>query len=219
VTPATGTALLILVAFVLPGFVTLVIRETTYVIRDAVTPFERLLLSLVYSALIYGVLMIAAVVGGLHDHDIAALYHGKRDLAEYLVLGVVALLVLPLLISETGRWWRRSKRLRPRSLALLRISSSHNTQSGWDHFFGSNTAALVRITLDDQRVVAGYFGEGSLAGYTEDTQDIFLERRWELDDDGWFLQPAPSSVGLWIAHEHIVSLEVYDPDTQPEQPL
>jgi hypothetical protein len=48
--PATGTALLILVAFVLPGFITLVARETTYVMRDAATPFERLLLSLSYSA-------------------------------------------------------------------------------------------------------------------------------------------------------------------------
>jgi Family of unknown function (DUF6338) len=191
-------------------------REATYVIRDAVTPFERLLLSLVYSALIYGVIIVVAVAGGLNDHDVAALYHGKRDLAEYLGLGIVALLVLPLLISESGRWWRRSKRLRPRLLALLRISSSHNTRSGWDHFFGGNAAALVRITLDDHRVIAGYFGEASLAGYTEDTQDLFLERRWELDDDGWFLRPAPSSLGIWVAHEHMVSLEVYDPGTPLE---
>jgi hypothetical protein len=115
--PATGTALLILVAFVLPGFVTLVARETTYVARDAVTPFERLLL----------------------------------------------------------------------------------------------------LTLDDERLVGGYFGRRSMAAYSGDTQDIFIERRWELDEEGWFLRPTPSSLGVWVPHKHIVSVEMYRPQSPRDQ--
>jgi hypothetical protein len=209
--PATGTALLLLVAFVLPGFITLIARESTYVVRDAVTPFERLLLSLSYSVRIYGIIILGAYIGGLKSSDVAAFYHGHRALGEYIVLAALALVLLPLALAEVGRRWRQSTRLRPTILRRLGISLAHSTRSGWDHFFGSNTAALVRVTLDDGRVVAGYFGERSLAAYSDETQDLFLEESWELDDDDWFVGPAPSSLGVWLSHSHVVSLEVYDP--------
>ena len=51
----TGTAILILGAFVLPGFIRLILRERLYVVHDHEAPFERLLSALLYSALIYGV--------------------------------------------------------------------------------------------------------------------------------------------------------------------
>jgi hypothetical protein len=102
----------------------------------------------------------------------------------------------------------------------MRISTAHSTPSGWDHFFGSDKVAFVRVTLDDQRVVGGYFGSDSLAAYSERSQDLFLEQRWELDEDSWFVRPAPASLGIWLPHDHIVSLEVYEPppDTAPPVP-
>lgn len=215
VAPATGTALLLLVAFVLPGFITVVAREATYVVRDATTPFERLLLSLSYSVRIYAALFVLVLALGWHTSDVSAFSHGHKALWEYGVFGGLALFVLPLSISECGRRWRRSEHARPWALRFLRISEGHSTPSGWDHFFASNRAALVRITLDDRRVVGGYYGEQSLAAYSADIQDLFLEQRWELDEDGWFTRPAPSSLGLWVPHEHIVSVELYEQPMAP----
>lgn len=209
--PATGTALLILVAFVLPGFITLVARETTYVVREAVTPFERLLLSLSYSARIYELLLVAAFLLGASPRDIVTLYRGERPLGDYLLLGGAALLILPLGISELGRHWGQSRDIRPTLMRTLGISETHTTRSGWDHFFRKGVETLVLITLDDKRVVAGYFGRSSLAACPSDAQDIFLERQWELDQQGWFLRPRPSSMGIWIPHQHIVSVEMYRP--------
>lgn len=209
--PATGTALLILVAFVLPGFITLVARETTYVVSEAVTPFERLLLSLSYSARIYGILLVAAFLLKASPGDIASLYRGERPLGDYLLVGGAAFLVLPLAISELGRRWDQSRDIRPTLMRTLGISETHTTRSGWDYFFRDGVETLVRITLDDERVVAGYFGRSSLAASSGDTQDIFLERRWELDQRGWFLQPTPSSMGVWVPRQHIVSVEMYRP--------
>ncbi len=221
--PATGTALLILVAFVLPGFITLVARETTYVVRDAVTPFERLLLSLSYSARIYGILLAASFLLGASPADIAALYRGEQPLGDYLLLGGAALLILPIAISELGRRWNQSRDLRPTLMRTLGISATHTTKSGWDHFFRDGIETLVLLTLDDKRVVGGYFGQTSLAAYSDDTQDIFLERRWELDEEGWFLRPSPSSLGIWVPHHHIVSIEMYQPQlsrsAKDERPL
>ena len=67
------------------------------------------------------------------------------------------------------------------------------------------------MTLTDGRVVGGYFGDDSFAGYSDHHEDLFLERRWELDDDAWFIRPADSSVGFWAPSSSIVSFEVYLP--------
>lgn len=68
---------------------------------------------------------------------------------------------------------------------------------------------MVRATLTDTRVVGGYFGFGSLAGYSEQNPDLFIAERWILDDDGWFVERADNTDGVWIGHENIVSVEFY----------
>lgn len=57
--PATGTALLVLVAFVLPGFVALWIGERTHVVpvRNR-QPFELLLLATYYSVISWGIIAL-----------------------------------------------------------------------------------------------------------------------------------------------------------------
>jgi len=77
--------------------------------------------------------------------------------------------------------------------------------------FGVDGTALIRVTLKDARVVGGYYGPGSLAGYSEHVQDLYISQRWELDDDGWFVRPALSSLGLWLPHDNIASVELYEP--------
>lgn len=51
--PQTGTALLIIAVFVLPGFVTLLMRERTYRVKGQDSSFERLLNALYFSSIIY----------------------------------------------------------------------------------------------------------------------------------------------------------------------
>ena len=69
--------------------------------------------------------------------------------------------------------------------------------------------AFVRVTLRDGRVVGGYFGNRSFAGYTADTPDLYLEQRWELNDNDWFQKPADRTLGVYMRAEEIVSAEFY----------
>jgi hypothetical protein len=69
---------------------------------------------------------------------------------------------------------------------------------------------MVRATLKDARVIGGYFGFGSLAGYSEQTPDLFIAERWVLDEDGWFKERAADTAGVWVSHENIVSVEFYE---------
>lgn len=215
--PDFGSTILLLGIFVLPGFIALVLRERLYLVKGDDTPFERLLQALFNSAIIYGLVIGAGAVLGLDKLDLAAFYNGEKSLGEDLVAAATVFLALPMAFAFVGSRWNSSKKLRPSLLRLVGSSEAHNVLSGWNAFFGLQGGAMIRATLVDGRVVGGFYGQGSLAGYSEHTQDLYISQRWELDDESWFVRPAPGSLGIWLPRESIVSLEVYSSE-QPTQP-
>lgn len=209
-TPPTGTALLILAVFVLPGFVALLFRERMFAVRGEDTAFERLLNALFYSALIYAIVLAVGALDGLDKGDIVAFYKGEKSLRQDLAAAALIALALPFAIALAGLWWRQSQRVRPFLLATLNISPSHSVSSGWNEAFGRGTTPMIRVTLKDGRVVGGYFGQGSLAGYSEHAHDLFIAERWSIDPESdWFTEIAAGSEGLWIGREEIASIEFY----------
>lgn len=215
--PETGTALLLLAAFVLPGFVTLLVRERTYWIKGEDSPFERLLNALYYSSIIYAVLGLGLAAFAFDDENVSALYAGHYVLGVYLLLGGLALFALPLAIAELGRRWQKSEKLRPRFLNWAKIDPGHGVPAGWEQLFlespGAKAGAglMLRVTLDDGRVVGGFFGGKSLAGYTAHRRDLFIEERWSFDDEEWFKEPVRANFGIWISEDQIHSIEAYKP--------
>lgn len=77
--PQTGTALLLIAVFVLPGFVTLLIRERTYRVKDQDSPFERLLNALYFSSIVYVVLASMWMVNGLGREIVTRLSSAGRS--------------------------------------------------------------------------------------------------------------------------------------------
>lgn len=208
--PQTGTAILVLVVFVLPGFIALRYAEQTYRTRAEDSTLERVLTALYFSVLSYVVVAAGAML--LFDaerRDVRQLWHGQKPLATYLGLTVAGIL-MPIAIAELARRWTKTRRLRPWILRWLRISPVHRVPSGWEHFFERDRWAFVRATLKDGRVVGGFFGTNSFAGYTADTPDLYLEQRYELDDKDWFVNPAPGTLGVYVRADEIVSVEFYD---------
>ncbi len=80
--PTTITALLLLVAFVLPGFITLVINERTHAVPRPMTPFERLLRSLYCSVVIYAVLAPVGWLAGIDRDDVEHFLTKEQSLVE-----------------------------------------------------------------------------------------------------------------------------------------
>ncbi|HEU4905080.1 MAG TPA: DUF6338 family protein [Solirubrobacterales bacterium] len=208
-TPDTGTAILVLAIFVLPGFITLLFRERLYVVKGQDTPFERLLQALFNSAIVFALIIGGGLALGLDKADLSEFYRGEKTLGEDLIAGVIIFLVLPIALAVIGSLWMSSKRLRPWLLRRAGSSEAHNMLSGWNELFGKQDPAMIRATLSDGRVMGGFYGDGSLAGYSQHTQDLYLSQRWELDAESWFVAPAPNSLGVWLPRESIVSLEVY----------
>jgi hypothetical protein len=206
----TGTAILILGAFVLPGFITLTLRERLYIVRGEDSPFERLLSALLYSAIIYGVLLATVHWLGLQKSDLVEFHEGKKSLGEDLLAAATILLGAPCLSAVAGSRWTASARLRPWVLRLVGSSATHGVGSAWNGLFARQAFCLVRAILTDGRIVGGLFDAKSVAGYSEQVADLYLSERWELDDDGWFIGPARGSLGLWLAGDCIASLEFYE---------
>lgn len=165
--------------------------------------------ALYYSFLSYLVLGIVAVVAlGATTHDISRLWHGHAKAAAYLALAAGGV-VIPMTLAELARWWTGS-RVRRRIGEVAGLSPSHTTPSGWEHFFLRDRTCLVRVTLNDGRVVGGRYGEHSFAGYTAETPDLYLQERWVLDPDDWFAEPVAGSLGVYVRAGEIVSVEFYD---------
>jgi hypothetical protein len=206
----TGTAILILGLFVLPGFITLILRERLYVVRGEETPFERLLSALLYSAVIYGVLLVAAHQAGLQKSDLVEFHDGEKSLGADLLAASAILLLLPGLVAIAGSRWVASKRLRPGVLRFLGSSETHSTSSAWNQLFSKQGPCLIRATLTDGRIIAGLYDESSRAGYSEQIPDLYLSQRWDLDGERWFAGPSAHSLGVWLPSDSVASLEIYE---------
>jgi hypothetical protein len=198
---------------VLPGFVTLLIGERTHVVRvrDR-SPFELLLIATYYSVVCWVIVGLATWPFELTRSDLQRMYR-QEELGELALLGLLALLGVPVVVATVERLWRRSRTVRPWLLRRLRIHEGHAIPTAWDDVFRRGRPAMVRVVLTDGRVVGGYYGSQSFAPYAAEGQDLMLESRWELDSDHWFVAPAPGTQGLWLSSGSIVSIELYDPAT------
>lgn len=212
----TGTALLILVVFVLPGFVTLLVKERTHEIARPQSQFERLLSALYYSLLIYVPLALVAALLGWGVNDVEALYVGDKGLAAFA--GALALtgLLLPSAIAYWGHRWLRSERRRS-TLRALSIPESHRIPTAWDHVFEAGRDSFLRVTLRDGEVVGGYFGPESFAAYGPHGRDLYIEKMWKVDPEGLTLTRAvEGSAGLWLSGADIAMVELYPVDDAPK---
>lgn len=208
--PETGRALLILVMFVLPGFVTLTVRERTHELRSEDSTFERLLQALYYSVLTYSLVACYAVVRGLDRSDLSRLLHGNAPLGETLATAVITILVVPVVLAYVSHLWADSGARRS-LLRRLNIREAHRIDSAWDYFFRKRCQAFIRVTLRDGGVIGGYYGSGSFAGYGKQSHDLYLEQQWSMtgDDVQALERPVPWSAGIWVPASEIILIEVY----------
>jgi hypothetical protein len=218
-TLTTGAALVALVVFVMPGFVALRFIELTHEQTQEATPLERTLQAVYFSVWVYSVLGFGLSLFWLtpwssHPRtDLDRFAKGHGPLWIYGIVFVLVLILIPVLVAAVRALWLRSA-LRGRALQL-RINPHHRVPSAWDHFFSRQSSALVRLTLADRRVVGGEYSSESFASCLADGGDLYLERRWSIDNEtGWFTGPAESTQGLWIPGSSIVSVEFYDFDDQ-----
>jgi hypothetical protein len=221
--PATGSAVLILVVFVLPGFVAVLLKERLYEVRGEEATFDRLLTTVYYSLLAYIpvalVVGLLSALGTIHRQDIDRFFHGRSPVWLTALLALGVLLLLPGLLALAAWAWVNS-RARLDWHRRLGINPVHRVPTSWDFAFDSEQDFLLVITLRDGSRVAGYYGPRSHSGYGTKTRDLFLEERWDFSDNGASLTgAAPRSVGIWITADEVVAVEQYALTDEQKQQL
>src|SRR4051812_24764391 len=151
--PATGTALLILIAFVLPGFVAVLLKERLYEVRGEESTFDRLLTTVYYSLLVY--LLPALAVGllsafdALERADLTRFFQGQSPLWLIGLVAIGVLLVLPACAALGAWWWMNSD---PRAWIYEksdRLKAERRTQTSWDFAFDHEQDLLLVVELKD----------------------------------------------------------------------
>lgn len=68
----------------------------------------------------------------------------------------------------------------------------------------------MRIRLKSGFWVGGFYGTGSFASSYPESQDLYLEQAWSLDESGSFSEPIEGSAGLLISRDQMEMLELIE---------
>jgi hypothetical protein len=218
--PATGPALIILVVFLLPGFVTVLLQERTFKSAEDPTPLDRLLRIVWYSVCSYLLVALAALPAGVRRGNGLHFYHEHTGNPGLLVLLAVGLLIVTSLIVLLATLLWNVTGLRAWTFKLLHLNARHIEPTAWDFIFRQRPHAYVRIKFAGGDEVAGYYGGNSFAAYARDGRDLFLERACEWDGE-WFGERKDETLGVWVNTADAVMVEFYTPGTDAadtEQP-
>lgn len=120
-------------------------------------------------------------------------------------------LVLPALLGvafglSLSRGWNRAL------LRRLSMPVQNPIRRAYDFAFLQNRSeGFVIVTYADGTKVYGYFGEFSLAASGQDRGDLYLERIYDIGEDGQWYESSPPRGALLILDD-LRSIEFLDPE-------
>lgn len=124
---------------------------------------------------------------------------------------LLEVLILPAIIGAVfglslSRGWNRAV------LRRLSMPVQNPIRRAYDFAFLQNsTEGFVIVTYSDGTKVYGYFGEFSLAASGPDRGDLYLERIYDVDEDGQWYESSPPRGALLIL-EDLRTIEFLEPD-------
>ncbi len=198
--PETMDAVKVIIAFIIPGFV------TDYIVsfaapRQKRESLETTLTAITFSSINYAMfvwlVLIITKPGFYSTHEFTAILCWLFLLLVAPVLE--GLLFVRLANSETGQ--KLFRFLKPRNVRLI--------PTAWDYVFSQEKPAWVLITLVDGAMIGGYYGANSYATSFPYEQELFIEAVWRLSETGSFEAPIENSSGCLIKTKDIKYIEFF----------
>lgn len=187
--------LILFLMFVIPGFVCLKTYELispSTIVRDS---SKQIVDAVAYSCVNYGLLFIPIVAV-----QKSKLFEQHQN--WYFLFYFFVLFVFPMLIVLLWRWLRTTK--------LVLKAAPHPTGRPWDFVFSQRAEHWVRVTLKDGKVIGRKFSTKSFASSAPDQEQIYLEERWIVDENGVFERPVNRTAGVIILSSDISHVELQD---------
>lgn len=186
--------LLLFIAFVIPGFVSLKTYELLF--PAATKESDKLLIDAVaYSSINYALLLWP--IYEIETHSVREVYP-----TAYVLFYVFVLFIAPI------SWACVTKRLR--STEFFQQSIPHPTAKPWDYVFAQRKPYWVIVTLKDGKQFAGKYDAASFASSAPAPEQLYLEEAWVLNTDGGFERQRNETAGIIILSSEIITVEFFN---------
>lgn len=185
--------LLLFIAFVIPGFVSLKTYELFF--PGAPKESDKLLIDAVaYSSINYALLLWP--IFSIETHQVR-----QSHPTAYVLFYVFVLLVAPI------AWACVLKLLR--TTEFFQRSMPHPTVKPWDFVFAQRKPYWAIVTLKDGKKIAGRYDSASFASSAPAAEQLYLEENWVLNDEGGFDRSRTETAGILILSSEIVTVEFF----------
>lgn len=196
--------------YLLAGYIIMAIRSRYAVgerprLGDSI--FEAVVLSLINQFVFH-------LLFSITEHFLPVSSLGQRTLffSEVLALPVVLGTLIGINLSKG---WNRAV------LRRLSMPVQAPIRRAYDHAFSENaTPRYIIVTYADGTTVQGYYGERSLAANDATRSDIYLERLYDVSEDGQWYEKLPQRGCLLTLDglrsiEFLISEETEDAQVRP----
>lgn len=190
-------AVLILIAFLVPGFIASSLLATTFRRRSRSA-----------SELTLQYLTLSCINYGLWSWLIAIMLYGRWiERHPVLAIGVVFLIIFvsPLILGLSVSHVTPSGRV-ARLLSAVGFKVHRFIPTAWDYTFEHEEPAWVIVRLKDGSIVYGFWGTESFAGDERGERDLFVEAVFKPANSGHW-QPIPDTGGILIKANEIATIE------------
>lgn len=185
--------LLLFIAFVIPGFISLKVYEA-FSLQPQRDSSQQLIDAVAYSCVNYGLLLFPIL--WIEDSNLQA-----SQPTMYSLFWTLVVLVAPILWPSI-MWLLRKQSFMQRLLP-------HPIGKPWDYVFNKRQRYWAIITLKDGRKIGGRYDSKSFVSSSPHPEQVFLEEAWVLNADGGFDRPRQDTAGIIVLGSEIVTVEFF----------
>ncbi len=188
--------LILFVAFVIPGFISIKIYELLIPSQDKDSS-KQMLDAITYSCVNYGILFIP--IAWIESSDV---YQNHSII--YKLFYFFTLFIFPIIWVV---FWKKI-----RSWEVFQNSAPHPTRKPWDYVFSKRKWHWVIITLTNGEKIGGKYANNSFSSSAPAKEQVYLEEAWVLNNDGGFERPRNNTEGIIIVSDEISTVELFEYD-------
>ncbi len=197
--PTSLNEVLILLVFIIPGFVLVRVKRAAYPSVSTATA-DTVLESLAWSCFV-------------HVFALPLWYPGYVSgwwTAHPVTFGLFAftiLLLLPCALGGLYVWLTNTGRLR-----WFRefLGFPHPDPTAWDYHFRKGRPYWVWLTFKSGKVMAGLFGPNSFASSFPHKRDLYIEKLLKLDQSGHVVELIDNSAGALVMMEDVERIQFFE---------
>lgn len=186
--------LLLFIAFVVPGFISLKTYELLFP-RAPKKSADQLIDAVAYSSVNYALLLWP--IFEVEKHDVRSTYP-----TLYILFYVFVLLLAPILWACLLRKLRTTK--------FIQGAMPHPTGKPWDYVFSQRKPYWVIVTLKGGKQIAGRYDSRSFASSSPAVEQLYLQETWVLNPKGGFERVRVDSAGIMVLASEIVTVEFFN---------